>query len=332
MTHPLNLGLYLLSPAEVTGVERALWAEQRGFSSVWVPDGEGSGQGERVHLALAVRTGRIRIGLGVVPVFTHTPAVLASAAMTLAHLAPGRIVLGLGTSSENMMEGWHGIPFEKPLTRMRETTQVLRRMLMGERVEFQGETLHTRAFKLNPAPETPVPIYLAALRPKMLELAGEVADGVILHLAPLTALPRMLEHVAAGAARSGRTLADLEIVCRFNAIVMDDDGEAREATRDFVQRYLTAPVYNRFFAWCGFEREATEFYEAFRARDRARSRAAVSDALVEQMCIFGNEEQVREKIRAYAAAGIRTPAINAFAPDLPTAQRTMEAFLPEHFA
>ncbi|MCH8074828.1 MAG: LLM class flavin-dependent oxidoreductase [SAR324 cluster bacterium] len=331
MSHPLNIGLYLLSPSEPAGIERAAWAEEHGYSTVWVPDGEGKMHALTLAGALAASTSSIRIAIGIVPVFTHTPAVLAAAALTLSHLAPGRIVMGLGASAEGMIEGWHGIPYQKPLTRVRETTLALQAMLAGERSDFAGETLTTKGFKLLPPLKAPVPVYLAALRPKMLELAGELADGVVMHLAPMSLLPGMLASVAAGAKRSGRELSSLDIACRFNVVMAKNKAEAMEPAREFIQRYFTAPIYRRFFEWCGFEAEAEAFEKGFREKDRAATRAAITDRVVETFCIVGAPEECREQVAAFHAAGITSPAINACTTDPQVAQRIFEAFLPEHF-
>ncbi len=331
MTRPISMGLSLLSRAEVTGIERAQWAEAHGYDSVWIPDGDGKMHALTLAGAVAATTRRVTIGTGIVPVYTHTPAVLASSATALAHLAPGRFLLGLGSSSQAMMEAWNGIPFRKPLTRVKETVQVLRRMLAGERVEFSGETLSTRGFRLNPPPPTPVPIYLAALRPNMLELAGELGDGVILNLVPLRALPRMLEHVAAGAKRSGRTLADLDIVCRFNAVVADDRKAALEDVRSYIARYFTAPVYSKYFAWCGYEAEAKAFADGFARGDRAATTAAITDALVAEVGLAGDEAACQAQVRAFIAAGVTTPVINPLCTTVEATDRAFLAFAPERF-
>ena len=333
MSQPLRTGLFLLPPSDTSGaVERAVWAEKQGYDSVWLPDGGGKMHALTLTAALATRTSSIRLGLGIVPVFTHTPAVLASSATTLAHLAPGRIVLGLGASSHAMIESWHGMAFEKPLTRVRETAQVLRRMLAGERVEFSGDTLHTKGFQLKPVPKPPVPIYLAALRPRMLELAGEIADGVILHLAPLDGIQRMIEHVAIGARRAGRDPADIEIVSRFNVTVTDDVAAGREAFRRFALSYYATPVYNKFLAWCGFEAEAVEIAEGFKSGDRGKTQAALGDGILDKLGIFGDADTCRGRVREFIAAGVQTPAINPFSTDPEEAERTMEAFSANNFS
>jgi probable F420-dependent oxidoreductase len=331
MTRPKHIGIGLLSRAENTGLQRAQWAEQQGFDSVWIPDGDGKMHALTLAGAVAATTRRIALSTSIVPIFTHTPAVLAASAMTLAHLAPGRVALGLGSSSKAMMEGWNGIPFDKPLTRMRETVQVLRRMLAGERVEFSGQTLSTRGFRLNPLPPQPVPIYLAALRPNMLELAGELADGVILNLAPLRVLPRMLEHVAAGARRAGRSLAELDVVYRFNGVVTDDRAAGLEDVRAFIARYFAAPVYNRYFAWCGYEAEAQAFREGFARGDRAATAAAITDALVAEVGMVGTEAECQAQVRAYFAAGMNTASIIPLCTSVEATERAFLAFAPKHF-
>lgn len=331
MSRPVRLGVNLLSRAEVTGIDRAHWAEANGYEGVWIPDGDGKMHALTLAGAVAATTKNVDVGTNIVPVFTHTPALLAASVMTLAHLAPGRVKLGLGSSSRAMMESWHGIPFEKPLTRVKETVQVLRGMLAGERVDFQGETLSTKGFRLNPVPPQPVQIYMAALRPKMLELAGEIADGVILNLVPVSVLPRMLEHIEAGAKRSGRTLADLDICCRFNAAVVDDKAQGIQELRDFVARYFTAPVYNKFFQWAGFEKESLAFAEAFKRGDRAGTAAALTDELVDAIGLVGNEADCHAHVRQFIAAGVNTPILVPQSADEAGLQRTFEAFTPASF-
>ena len=331
MSRPVRFGVNLLSRAEATGIDRARWAEENGYEGAWIPDGDGKMHALTLAGGVAASTRRIDVGTGIVPVFTHTPAVLAASAMTLAHLAPGRIKLGLGSSSKAMMENWNGIPFHKPLTRVKETVHVLRGMLAGERVDFQGETLRSKGFRLNPLPPQPVEIYLAALRPNMLELAGEVADGVILNLVPLQALPRMLAHIEAGAKRAGRTLADIDISCRFNGTVTDDRARGLQDVRDFVARYFTAPVYNKFFQWAGFEDEAKAFSAAFARGDRAGTAAALTDELIAAIGMVGTEAECQAQVQAYIKAGVNTPVLVPLSADVAGLERTFQAFTPARF-
>src|SRR5439155_1362476 len=148
-----------------------------------------------------------------------------------------------------------------------------------------GKTVRTRNFRLVSPPPRPVPIYVAALMPPMLELAGEIADGVILNFMPAEAVPRMLAHVRTGAARAGRDAAELEVVARFQTVVTDDVPAARAAIRQMMGPYFATSVYNRFVAWCGFAEEARAIDAAWRARDRARNVAAVTDDMVDRLAI-----------------------------------------------
>ena len=205
-----RLGASLPLPPDLEMCRRvAEHAEILGYESLWIAD---TGAGPDAFVVAAVAAGvtrRARIGTAVIPVYTRALPVHAAGAGSVAQLAPGRFVLGLGVSSETIVDTWGGVPFEKPFARMRETVAVLRQMLAGERVSFEGKTVRTKNFRLVSPPPRPVPIYIAALMPPMLELAGEIADGVILNFMPVEAVPRMLAHVRTGAVRAGRDAAEL---------------------------------------------------------------------------------------------------------------------------
>jgi len=309
----LRLAASLPMPPDVPMCRRvAERAEALGYESVWIADTGAGPDAFVVGAAVAGCTQRLRIGTAVVPVQTRTPSVMAACAGSLAQLAPGRVVLGLGASSETIVQQWGGVPFARPLTRMRESTQVVRAMLAGERVTFEGRTLRTRGFRLVSQPPAPVPIYLAALMPPMLELAGEVADGVILNMMPVDAVPRMLAHVRAGAARAGRDGAALEVVARFQVIVTDDVAGARRALRPMLGPYFATSVYNRFIAWCGFQQEARDILAGWQAKDRDRNMAAVSDAVIDRIAVIGTARQCRERLEAFRAAGVTTPMVHPY--------------------
>src|SRR5262245_45987732 len=303
-------------------------AEALGYDSLWIAD---TGAGPDAFVVGAVAAGvtrRVRIGTAVVPVYTRAPAVLAASAGSLGQLAPGRVVLGLGASSETIVDAWGGVPYRKPLTRMRETVAIVRQMLAGERVTFEGKTVRTRGFRLvSPAP-APVPIYLAALMPPMLELAGEIADGVILNFMPVDAMPAILGHVRTGAARAGRDPATIEIVARFQVVVTDDVASGRAALRHMMGPYFATSVYNRFVAWCGFPEEARAIDAGWRAKDRARNLAAVTDDLVDRLAVIGSLDQCRARLAAFTAAGVTTPMVHPFLFDEAAIWRTLEGLAP----
>src|SRR6185436_4952063 len=202
-----------------------------GYESLWIAD---TGAGPDAFVVAAVAAGvtrNVRIGTAVIPIYTRALPVHAAGAGSVAQLAPGRFILGLGISSETIVDVWGGVPFRRPFTRMRETVAALRQMLAGDRTTFDGKTVRTRNFRLVSPPPSPVPIYIAALMPPMLELAGEIADGVILNFMPVDAMPRILAHVRAGAERAGRDPGKIEVVARFQTVVTDNAAAARGALR-----------------------------------------------------------------------------------------------------
>lgn len=329
MTRAMRLAASLPVPPDLPACQRlAERAEALGYDSLWIAD-TGAGPDAFVVAAAAAQVTRtIRLGTAVIPVYTRSPSVMAAGAGSAAQLAPERFVLGIGASSETIVQRWGGVPFREPLLRMRETTQILRAMLGGERVTFEGRTVRTHGFRLVSPPPAPVPIYLAALMPPMLALAGEVADGVVLNMMPVDVVPRMLAHVRRGAERAGRDPAALEIVARFQTVVTDDAPAARTALRHMFGPYFATSVYNRFVAWCGFEGEAAAIGRAWAAKDRAANLAAVPDDMIDRIAIIGTAAECRARLQAFVDAGITTPMVSPFVFDEGAGLRVLEALAP----
>jgi len=327
----MNLGRMALSLPVPPNVPACLdWArraEGMGYESVWIAE---TGGPDPFVLAGAVAqvTQRMRIGLAVSPVYIRTPATIAAASGTVSQLAPGRFILGVGSSSHAIVENWHGIPFRRPLSRVRETVTVVRAMLSGEKVKLDGKTLRTHGFRLLVPPAGPVPIYIGALRPAMLELAGEVGDGVAVNLFPPEALPNMLEHVAIGARRAGKDAKALEVVCRQQVLVTDDKNGARELFRAALTGYFATPVYNKFAAWYGFEEEAALIAAGFQRGDRELTRKGMTDRFVDSLGIFGSLDECRERLAAYVAAGVTTTIVSPLTFDPEGIRRTIEGLAP----
>ena len=285
------------------------WAEENGFDDGWFAD-PGAPDGLTTAAAIAPYTKTLRIGMAIVPVYTRSPTVLAASADIIGQALPGRFVLGLGSSSEAILQAFNGIKLEKPLTRVKETAILVRSMMRGEKSDFTDmDTVYSRGYAQDPSEPT-VPIYLAALRPKMIEMAAEFGDGVIFNLWPRTALPKMLEHVEIGAKRAGKKLEEVEIVNRFATIVSEDKGAALEQFRRWFIPYFGNPVYNKFLAWCGYPEEAKELLEGWVSRDRARTAAAFHDELVEAIGVVGTPDEVRARIKQHADEGITTSIIS----------------------
>ena len=325
-----KLAITLPAPFLTAGqcVDLARRAEDEwGYDALWLAE-TGSADSFALAGALAVATRRVDIGTAIVPTYNRTPAVLASGAGTLAQLSGDRFVLGLGTSSHAIIEQWNGVPFEAPLARVRDTVSILRQALAGEKTNHDGKTLRSHGFRLGVLPGKPMRIYLAGLREKMLQLAGEIGEGLIINFMPVTAMPKILGAYREGAARAGRDGSGDEIVARFQVGITDDVPSARKLVRAAFGGYVATPVYNRFFEWVGFGDVAKGVKEAFATRDREASAAAMTDEFVDRVTILGSPEECREKLAAFVAAGVTTPILSPLAAGPDAAAAVYEAFAP----
>ncbi len=329
----VNLGkLSITLPAPFLSARDALDLAVRadrewGYDAIWMAETNGP-DSFTLAGAIAAATSRIEIGTAIVPVYNRTPAVLAMSAGSLAQLSGDRFVLGLGSSSHAIVQDWNGLAFERPLAHVREAVELVRQALSGKKTDFHGEALHSRGLRLGCVPERPVRIYVAALRERMLELAGEVGEGLIVNFFPVTALPRILDAYQRGARRAGRDASGDEVVCRFQVCVTDDVPAARNMARMGFTGYVAQPVYNAYFKWCGFEKEAEAVAAAFARGDRAGSAAAMTDELIDRVTILGSAESCREQLAEFVAAGVTTPVLAPLAADRAGIEAVFTAFAP----
>ena len=310
-------------------IARLKWAEANGIPDAWFSD-SGAPDTLTQIAALAHHTTSIRIGVAVTPVYTRSPSVLAASANVISQLLPGRFIMGLGSSSQTIMGQWNGIPLDKPLTRVKETAQLVRIMLTGAKTDFSGETVRSHGYRQVPS-DNPPPIYVGCLRPNMIEMAAEVGDGVIFNLWPKRALPKMIEHVKIGAAKAGKDWQQVEVVNRAMVLVTDDKAYGRNLFRAAFAPYYATPVYNNFLAWAGHEEAAAAIREGWAAKDRNKTSGALSDALIDEIGIIGSEDEVRERIREDAAGGVHTSIIAPLAGNAEDLQRTFNAFTADKF-
>ena len=267
-------------------------AEAAGYTDLW--SGETNGPDGFTPLALsAAWTERARLGTGIVGVFQRGPALLAQEAAAMADASGGRFVLGIGSSSDRIVEGWNGIPFQRPLSKVAETLEFLRAALAGERT--------STGFKLEAAPEEPVPIVLAALRGKMLELAVERADGAFTNFLPLAGLPQVTAQLE-GAPEG------FELLCRFFCLPGERE-QVEPIARFMFSSYVTVPVYAAFYRWLGYGDEIAEMCAAWEAKDRQAAAAAAPWELIEDMFVFGSPEEMKERLGAFVAGGITLPIL-----------------------
>jgi probable F420-dependent oxidoreductase len=264
--------------------------EARGYDSLW--SAESTDFDGFTPLAVAAEhTESVRLATGIVNVFTRGPALLAQTAAALADVSNGRFVLGLGASSNVIVERWNGIPFRRPLVKVEETVAHLRTVLAGER--------SAGGFKLASPPPEPVPIVLAALRDRMLRLAARIADGAFTNFLPLSRVAQVVDAFGA---------PDKELACRFFSIHGPEDEALGAASRIFVA-YATVPVYTEFFRWLGFGAEVEPIVDAWKGGDRKRAVELVPEKLVREIFLLGPVDAQRERLAEFGRAGISTAVL-----------------------
>lgn len=329
---PSRLGIVLgpfasLPPKELIATARE--AEARGYHTGWI--GEAAGVDAITTSAVVLsHTERLHMATGVIPVQVRTPVTFGLTLASLDHLAPGRFALGLGLSSPVIVGQWHGLRFSRAIGQIREAVAIIRAAATGERVNFEGTYYQVKNFRFfGPIPERPPRIVLAALGPQMLELAGEVADGVLLNWIPPEAIPAAIARVEAGARRAGRSLADVEIAAFVRVCVTTDVGPARDLLARDITVYGTVNVYQDFFRAAGYAREIDALDAAWKAGDRAGAVKQLTPRVLDGLGVVGDEAFCRARLEDFARAGLTMPVIAPFTheKDAPAALlRTLRAF------
>jgi probable F420-dependent oxidoreductase len=271
---------------------------QWGYTDAW--SAETSGTDAFVPLALASTwEPTLRLGTAIVPAYTRGPALIAMSAATMAAAAPGRFVLGLGTSSPVIVGNWNGIAFDEPYKKARDVLRIVRQALAGERVDGAFDTVTVKRFKLEQPPAQPPKIMLAALRPQMLRLAGREADGAILNWLAASDVGQCLDAIGTAT----------ETVARIFVCPTEDENYARTVGRTLISTYLTVPAYAAFHEWLGRGERLREMNEKWAAGDRKGAAAAVPDDVIDELVLHGSPESVRDQVQAYQDAGVGTPVI-----------------------
>ena len=302
-SHPL--GLTFASFAGLgprAGLTSAQWATDLGYSSFWVAETTGLEAFSTLAAIGAAQPG-LSLGTGVLAVQLRTPGVTAMGAATLQALHPERdILLGVGVSSPTVVSRWHGAHYDdRALSRMREELTLLRLCLSGEKVDFAGDFHTVKGFRLGVRLGERRPrIIVAALNPRMLRLAGELADGVLLNYLPASHVPWSVEQVRSG--------GDAEIFAYVHVGVTDPDPHRDLARKDLFS-YIVVDAYADNFVRAGFADEVAEVRERHRAGDRDGAVAAVSDAMVDAIDVLGTARHVHATVQSYVDAGVDVPVI-----------------------
>ena len=292
---PLNLALPVKGFVDV-----AARAEVAGYDRLWVAEA-GSNDAFGLLTAVALGTSTVGLATGVVPIYTRTPSLMAQCAGTLQDVSGGRFTLGVGVSSKTIVERWNGVPYDKPLGRIKEYVGVVRELLDGKRVDHDGTYYDVHGYFLmmnNPQP--PPPIILGALNPQMLKAGGEVADGVCLNWIGAHAVGDALAHVKAGPRATANA-------CFVRVCVTEDVEAVRRWARREVMSYVTVPAYRTAFGVQGWTDVTTTAMELWDGGDRKGAAASLPDAFLDSLVLAGDAADVRTRFEAFREAGVDEP-------------------------
>jgi len=281
--------------------------ESLGYTDVWSSEANGADAFTPLTLT-SVWAPSLRLGTAIVPAYTRGPGTLAQTVGSVAQAAEGRLVLGIGSSSNVIVERWNDIPFDKPYQRTRDVLRFLRLALTGEKVSEEYETFTIKGFRLGVVPKEPVPILVAALREGMLRLAGREGDGAIINWLSADDVKRVAAVVqdAGGGPSSGGQAK--EVVARI-FVAPTTDGEAvRQLGKMAIAAYLNVPVYAAFHEWLGRGDALAGMWEQWQGGDRKAALDAIPDEVVDELIVWGTAEECRAHIQRYVDNGVTTPA------------------------
>jgi probable F420-dependent oxidoreductase len=269
-----------------------------GYTDVWSAETDGADGLTPLALA-AAWTPALQLGVAILPAYTRGPALLAQSVAAMAEAAPGRFTLGLGTSSDVIVSRWNDVAFEEPYRRVRDTIRFLRSALAGEKVDQQYDTFRVRGFRLARPVEHPPPLFLAALRPGMLRLAGREADGVIINWLSADDVATVVPELG----------ADIPVAARIFVCPSEDADMVRAVGRRMIAAYLNVGVYAAFHRWLGRGELLEPMWAAWQAGDRKAALAAIPDEVVDALVVHGSYDQCRAHVGRYVANGVTIPVM-----------------------
>jgi F420-dependent oxidoreductase-like protein len=295
-------------------VRAAEIADEAGMDTLWIPEAWSYDQ-VPIITEILLKTKNLKVGTGIMNCFSRSPALVAMTTATLDELSQGRFVLGLGTSGQNVVEGFHGIPFERPLQRLREYVEIVNLLLAGERlVTHEGEIYkNLRPFKLAFTPyRKKVPIYIASLARKSVRMVGEIADGWIPTFWPKHMYKDGIMWIEEGAAKSGRDPKEVDVSPYITTVAMDDVETAKMIAKGPLSFYIggMGKFYHQMLTRAGFGEEADRVKNLYEEGKKAEAAEAVDDKLIESTAAVGSMEAVKEKLDSFREAGVTNPIVS----------------------
>ena len=282
--------------------EQAERAEKLGYDRVWLPETWGR-DAVTVLTSIAHRTSEIGIGTSILPIYSRSPALIGQTAATLQELSGGRFRLGLGPSGPIVIENWHGVEYGNPLRRTRETVEIVKAVLSGEEVDYDGEYFDLSGFRLRcDSPEIPPKVDAAGMGPKSVELAGRFADGWHALMLTREGIRDRLSDLRRGAELADRDPADLTVTLSLTCAALEDEERARESVRQHLAFYVggMGTFYRDNLARIGHEEVANEIYDSWQAGEREAAMAAIGDDLLDSIAVAGTPEDARERFESFA--------------------------------
>ncbi|MCI0453710.1 MAG: LLM class flavin-dependent oxidoreductase [Candidatus Dadabacteria bacterium] len=292
-------------------IEIGRLSEELGYDSIWVPELWGR-DAFSLLTVLALNTKRVKLGTGIVSVFSRSPAIIAQTMATLDEISEGRMILGLGTSGPIVIKDWHGVEFEKPLKRTREYVEIIRIITSGERVDYDGEIFKLKNFRLQFTPlRKSIPIYIASLGPKNIRLTGEIADGWIPFLTTLGFLKDGIRELIASASAKERDPDNLMVCPYIPACVYKENDLSKRMVKDYIAYYIggMGTYYYQMISRYGFKDEAERIVEACKKGNKNQAIQGVSDALLDSIAVVGTKDTGKKKLKEYIKAGADLPII-----------------------
>ncbi|MGI0083239.1 MAG: LLM class flavin-dependent oxidoreductase [Nitrosopumilaceae archaeon] len=270
--------------------------------SVWIPEAWGM-EGYSMLSAVSQIVKNSKIGSSIINIYSRTPALIAMGAVTIDTLSNGRFILGLGTSSEPIVQEWHGLEFKKPVQRMREYVDIIRLITSGNKVSYSGKFFQLKNFTLLIKPSRKnIPIYLAAVNQKMVELAWNIADGVIFYLRPISELQCTIQKM--------QNKKKLDVASQFITCMSEDEDLAIERAKKTLTFYVSVgKIYREFLAKNGFKNETQNIYDEFKKSGLSSNHKLVSDAMLDSLVIYGTPQDCKKRLDRFVRAGITLPII-----------------------
>ncbi|HJW19953.1 MAG TPA: LLM class flavin-dependent oxidoreductase, partial [Candidatus Nitrosotalea sp.] len=290
----------LLSVEEILDCTKVL--NNYSADSIWIPETWGMDCCSILSQVASIAN-KPKLGSSIINIYSRSPALTAMSAVTLDVISGGRFMLGLGTSSKPIVENWHGVEFTKPLQRMREYVEITRLVMSGEKVSYDGKFFHLKNFGLLIKPKrTRIPIYLAAINQKMMELTWEIADGVIFYLRPLHELKTTIEKM--------QSRRKIDIACQLITCVSNDSEKAIIRAKQTIAFYVSVgAIYRQFLASNGFKKETDAIFEEYRKKGFSDNHVFVTDDMVNSLAICGTPEDIRQKTSQFIESGVNLPIL-----------------------